>query len=106
MLASRIGPRQKNWLEATQKRINYTTEILGAMRNVKMLGLAKQMEHNIQNMREKEITVSRRYRRLHALNITLGKAQLSQGLESYANTRLKSTCQPFSLVYLFSRRMQ
>ncbi|KAK8001086.1 multidrug resistance-associated [Apiospora marii] len=71
VLASRIGPRQKNWLEATQKRINYTTEILGAMRNVKMLGLAKQMEHNIQDMREKEMTVSRRYRRLHALNITL-----------------------------------
>ncbi|KAK7953218.1 multidrug resistance-associated [Apiospora saccharicola] len=71
VLASRIGPRQKNWLEATQKRINYTTEILGAMRNVKMLGLAKQMEYNIQNMRENEMTVSRRYRRLHALNITL-----------------------------------
>ena len=76
VLASRIGPRQKNWLEATQKRINYTTEILGAMRNVKMLGLAKQMEYNIQNMREREMAVSRRYRRLHALNIGLGKAQL------------------------------
>ncbi|KAK8096968.1 P-loop containing nucleoside triphosphate hydrolase protein [Apiospora kogelbergensis] len=71
VLASRIGPRQKNWLEATQKRINYTTEILGAMRNVKMLGLAKQMEYNIQNMREREMAVSRRYRRLHALNIGL-----------------------------------
>ncbi|KAK8054682.1 hypothetical protein PG994_009749 [Apiospora phragmitis] len=71
VLASRIGPRQKNWLEATQKRINYTMEIFGAMRNVKMLGLAKQMEYNIQNMREKEMKVSRRYRRLHALNITL-----------------------------------
>ena len=73
VLASRIGPRQKNWLEATQKRINFTTEILGAMRNVKMLGLAKQMEHNIQDMREREMAVSRRYRRLHALNIGLGK---------------------------------
>ncbi|KAK6858071.1 multidrug resistance-associated protein [Apiospora arundinis] len=71
VLASRIGPRQKNWLEATQKRINFTTEILGAMRNVKMLGLAKQMEHNIQDMREREMAVSRRYRRLHALNIGL-----------------------------------
>ncbi|KAK8062961.1 P-loop containing nucleoside triphosphate hydrolase protein [Apiospora hydei] len=91
VLASRIGPRQKNWLEATQKRINYTTEILGAMRNVKMLGLAKQMEHNIQNMREKEITVSRRYRRLHALNITLvNMPSIFAGLSLFATYAIVS----------------
>ncbi len=33
-------------------------EILGSMRNVKMLGLTKQMSLNIQRMRETELSIS------------------------------------------------
>lgn len=34
------GPRQKIWLEAIQKRVGVTASMLGAIKSVKMLGLA------------------------------------------------------------------
>ncbi|KAH8664569.1 ABC transporter [Xylariales sp. PMI_506] len=70
-LARRITPRQKAWLEAIQKRINYTSEILGSMKNVKMLGLSDKMSANIQDMRDKEMDISKKYRRLQSFNVSL-----------------------------------
>jgi hypothetical protein len=80
LLAGRITLRQKVWLEAIQSRINYTSEILGSMRNVKMLGLTKQMSTNIQSMRETELSISRKYRRIQSLNTALGTPPLERDL--------------------------
>lgn len=74
LLADQVAKRQKAWLESTQRRINFTSEILGSMKNVKMLGLTSQMSHNIQQLREDEIAVSKRYRRVQACNVALGQA--------------------------------
>lgn len=72
VLAGHVTTRQKAWLEAVQRRINYTSEALGSMRNVKMLGLTGQMSANIYELRSGEIDISRRYRKVQALNISLG----------------------------------
>lgn len=56
-----------------QKRINYTSEILGSMRDIKMLGLSDKMASNITDMRENEMTISKRFRTVQSLNISLGK---------------------------------
>ena len=73
LLAGHVTTRQKVWLEAVQRRINYTSEILGSMRNVKLLGLTDQMSSNIDQLRSSEIGISKRYRKVQALNISLGQ---------------------------------
>lgn len=67
-----ITSRQRAWLEAVQKRINYTSEILGSMRSVKILGLTSQQAKAIQQFRKTEIATSKKYRKVQSLNISLG----------------------------------
>ncbi|KAI7788103.1 hypothetical protein LA080_013410 [Diaporthe eres] len=69
--AKAITSRQKTWLEAVQKRINYTSEILGSMKSVKVLGLTGQQTANIQQFRKTEIAASKKYRKVQSLNISL-----------------------------------
>lgn len=78
LLADQVAKRQKAWLESTQRRINFTSEILGSMKNVKMLGLTSQISNNIQQLREDEIDISKRYRRVQACHVALGQT-LSHG---------------------------
>lgn len=72
LAAKAITSRQRAWLEAVQKRINYTSEILGSMKSVKILGLIGQQTANIQKLRNTEITTSKKYRKVQSLNISLG----------------------------------
>lgn len=72
LAAKVITSRQRAWLEAVQKRINYTSEILGSMKNVKILGLIGQQTANIQQFRKTEIAASKKYRKVQSLNISLG----------------------------------
>lgn len=67
VLAGHITSRQGTWLAAVQRRINYTSEILGSMRSVKMLGLETQMSANIEDLRTSEIALSKKYRRAQSL---------------------------------------
>ncbi|KAG6365767.1 hypothetical protein INS49_007378 [Diaporthe citri] len=69
--AKAITSRQRAWLEAVQKRINYTSEILGSMKSVKILGLTGQQTANIQQFRKTEIAASKKYRKVQSLNISL-----------------------------------
>ncbi|KAI0124180.1 P-loop containing nucleoside triphosphate hydrolase protein [Xylariales sp. AK1849] len=71
LIAAHITSRQKAWYQAIQRRINYTSEILGGMRSAKMLGLTKQLSENIQQMRDDELGISKTYRKIQALNISL-----------------------------------
>jgi len=73
LAAKLITTRQRVWLEAVQCRINYTSEILGSMKSVKMLGLSHRLFENIRQMRTSEIAASRNYRKIQSLNISLGK---------------------------------
>lgn len=70
--AKAINSRQRTWLEAVQKRINYTSEILGSMKSVKILGLTGQQTVNIEQLRKTEIAASKKYRKVQSLNISLG----------------------------------
>ncbi|KAK5990162.1 ABC multidrug transporter B [Cladobotryum mycophilum] len=66
-----IASRQKAWLEAIQGRINFTAQILGSMKSVKMLGLSEIFRSMIQDMRGEELDLSKKYRRLSSFNICL-----------------------------------
>lgn len=78
VIAGFITSRQKAWLVTIQRRINYTSGILGSMKNVKMLGLTNQLSTNIQQLRSSELATSKRYRRVQSLNISLGKSSTTR----------------------------
>ncbi|TGJ88504.1 hypothetical protein E0Z10_g256 [Xylaria hypoxylon] len=70
-IADKVSRNQKTWLEAIQTRINFTSEILGSMKNVKMLGLTGQMFDLIQKLRDGEIAKSKKYRQVQAYYVSI-----------------------------------
>ncbi|KAI0423684.1 P-loop containing nucleoside triphosphate hydrolase protein [Xylaria sp. FL1042] len=70
-IADKVSKSQKTWLEAIQTRINFTSEILGSMKNVKMLGLTGQMFGMIQDLRGDEIAKSKKYRQVQSYYVSI-----------------------------------
>ena len=54
-MGNAVSARQESWLRATEKRINFTTSILGSIRNVKVLGLTEVMSSMIEGLRTEEL---------------------------------------------------
>lgn len=65
--------RQAMWLEAIERRISVTSQMLGSMKGVKMCGLSEVLGTRIQAMREEELHISGKFRRLLIWNMVLGK---------------------------------
>ncbi|KAK3369714.1 putative ABC transporter [Lasiosphaeria ovina] len=74
-----LSSRQSKWLDATEKRVNFTTEILGAMKNVKLLGLTEAMTAMIEASRVEELRVSKKYRRMQTLRVCIVNLPLIVG---------------------------
>ncbi|KAJ5316085.1 hypothetical protein N7476_006392 [Penicillium atrosanguineum] len=70
-MGNAVSTRQKEWLRATEKRINFTTSILGSIRNVKFLGLAEIMSSKIEALRVEELEVSKRFRRIQSIRVCM-----------------------------------
>ncbi|KAH7303548.1 P-loop containing nucleoside triphosphate hydrolase protein [Stachybotrys elegans] len=68
LLSGAIGntmyPRQTAYLQATQSRINFTSEVLRSIKSVKMLGFTERFSTLIEQRRAEEIRVGKRYRQL------------------------------------------
>jgi ATP-binding cassette, subfamily C (CFTR/MRP), member 1 len=60
-------------MEATQKRVNLTTELFGSIKAVKMLGFSKMLSRAVQVMRVAELDLSKGYRKLSVTNTCLSK---------------------------------
>ncbi|CAG8022334.1 unnamed protein product [Penicillium salamii] len=78
-MGSAISVRQKHWLGATEKRINFTTSILGSIRNVKVLGLTRTMSSMIEGLRTEELETSKKFRRLQSLRICMVNSPIIVG---------------------------
>lgn len=68
-----VVARQQLWLEAIEKRVSVTSQMLGAMKGVKMCGLTDVLRTRIQSMRDNELRISGKFRRLLIWNMGLGK---------------------------------
>ncbi|KAF4996188.1 hypothetical protein FGRMN_4636 [Fusarium graminum] len=66
-----VMARQAAWLEAIEKRITVTSQMLGSMKGVKMCGLSKVLGTRIQAMRNEELRISGSFRRLLIWNMVL-----------------------------------
>ncbi|RDL38704.1 uncharacterized protein BP5553_03044 [Venustampulla echinocandica] len=70
-LASTAGNRQKAWMEAIERRISATANMLSSMKSVKMLGLSEPLRAVIMNLRREEIKSATRFRALQIILFTL-----------------------------------
>lgn len=77
-----VMARQAMWLDAIEKRIAVTSEMLGAMKGVKMCGLTDVLGAHIQAMREAELRISGKFRRLLIWNMGLGEHSTTDGQTS------------------------
>ncbi|KAI3557746.1 ABC transporter [Colletotrichum abscissum] len=68
-----IPPRQRRWMQAIQKRVGITTEIIGSIKGVKMSGLTSTVQDQIQGLRDFELDESKRFRRVQILNVLIGQ---------------------------------
>ncbi|KAF4972333.1 hypothetical protein FZEAL_9615 [Fusarium zealandicum] len=66
-----VMARQAMWLEAIEKRIAVTSQMLGSMKGVKMCGLTDVLGTRVQAMRMEEIRISGKFRRLLIWNMGL-----------------------------------
>ncbi|QPC67918.1 hypothetical protein HYE67_010149 [Fusarium culmorum] len=66
-----VMARQAMWLEAIERRISVTSQMLGSMKGVKMCGLSEVLGTRIQAMREEELHISGKFRRLLIWNMVL-----------------------------------
>ncbi len=80
-IAARIGklvpPRQRRWMAAIQKRVGITSDIVGAMKGVKVAGLSEKVDKQIEDLRSYELDRSVQFRRMQISTQLLGKS--SQG---------------------------
>ncbi|KAM0548793.1 hypothetical protein ACHAPJ_009790 [Fusarium lateritium] len=66
-----VMARQAMWLEAIERRISVTSQMLGSMKGVKMCGLSEVLGTRIQAMRMEELRISGKFRRLLIWNMVL-----------------------------------
>ncbi|OQE74121.1 hypothetical protein PENNAL_c0084G03585 [Penicillium nalgiovense] len=71
LISSLAGPRQKVWLEAIEKRVDMTAQVLGSMKGVRMAGLTDKIYNTVQSMRTHEVRMSIRFRRLLILVVAV-----------------------------------
>ncbi|KAK1672356.1 P-loop containing nucleoside triphosphate hydrolase protein [Colletotrichum godetiae] len=68
-----IPPRQRRWMQAIQKRVGITTEIIGSVKGVKMSGLTSTVQDQVQGLRDFELDESKKFRRVQILNVLIGQ---------------------------------
>ncbi|KAM0263319.1 hypothetical protein ACHAPA_008810 [Fusarium lateritium] len=74
-----VMARQAIWLEAIERRISVTSQMLGSMKGVKMCGLSSVLGTRIQAMREEELHISGKFRRLLIWNMVLAQSEGGKG---------------------------
>ncbi|KAH9220185.1 hypothetical protein DL95DRAFT_433377 [Leptodontidium sp. 2 PMI_412] len=76
LLAKVTGPRQKAWMEKTQKRVGLTSNIIGQMKHLKISGLVGPVEELIQQMRVDELKTGARFRMVIIWSVIIGYSPL------------------------------
>ncbi|KAF5590002.1 multidrug resistance [Fusarium subglutinans] len=66
-----VMARQAAWLEAIEKRISVTSQMLGSIKGVKMCGLTDVLSTRIHALRNDELRISGKFRRLLIWNMVL-----------------------------------
>ncbi|THC98398.1 hypothetical protein EYZ11_002117 [Aspergillus tanneri] len=79
VVASTMGSRQRRWLEAIQKRVQVTSEMLRNMKEIRLSGLQHPMAQKLQRLRSGEISESRPFKKALVLIVTLSFTTAASG---------------------------
>lgn len=63
-LSKFMGPTKGIWNAAVQKRVGVTSSALGNMKGLKLMGMTDIVSSDIQNLRVKELDLSKKFRKL------------------------------------------
>ncbi|RAK71485.1 P-loop containing nucleoside triphosphate hydrolase protein [Aspergillus fijiensis CBS 313.89] len=77
LISALAGPRQEVWLQAIEKRVDITAQVLGSMKGVRTAGLTDKIYNIVQNMRSDEVKLSERFRRLLILVVGVAYSNVS-----------------------------
>ncbi|KAL7937120.1 P-loop containing nucleoside triphosphate hydrolase protein [Trichoderma chlorosporum] len=69
--------RQTLYQKATQARINFTSEVLGSIKAVKMLGYTERFTDLLEDKRDQDLSVGKYYRQMIVWANTVGNANVS-----------------------------
>ncbi|RFU76786.1 multidrug resistance-related [Trichoderma arundinaceum] len=69
--------RQTVYQKATQDRINFTSEVLGSVKSVKMLGYTERFTDLLEEKRDQDLNVGKHYREMIVWVNTVGNANVS-----------------------------
>ncbi|KAL7790898.1 P-loop containing nucleoside triphosphate hydrolase protein [Trichoderma ceciliae] len=69
--------RQTVYQKATQDRINFTSEVLGSIKAVKMLGYTERFTNLLEEKRDQDLSVGKHYREMIVWANTVGNANIS-----------------------------
>jgi ATP-binding cassette, subfamily C (CFTR/MRP), member 1 len=71
-LGKMVPPRQRRWMAAVQRRVGITTDIIGAMKGVKVAGLSEKVDSQVQGLRDYELDRSVSFRKMQISTQLLG----------------------------------
>ncbi|KAM7197970.1 P-loop containing nucleoside triphosphate hydrolase protein [Naviculisporaceae sp. PSN 640] len=69
--------RQKQWMDRIQTRVAETAKMLGSLKQLKISGLAGPVEDSVQELRDDELKVASKFRRLYVSNMAFGFATMA-----------------------------
>jgi len=72
-LGKLMPPRQRQWMQAIQKRVGITSDMLSTMKAIKMTALSDIIGEQIQGQRDFELSESMRLRRISIWNAMMSK---------------------------------
>lgn len=72
-----IGPRQKLWINAIQRRVGLTSSMLSSMKSVKMLGYSNILFNILQTKRVEELDISKNFRLMSVWRMIICKCNFS-----------------------------
>ncbi|KAK7966405.1 P-loop containing nucleoside triphosphate hydrolase protein [Apiospora aurea] len=70
LAAAKLGDHQGAWFQAVENRIKLTSQSLGSLHSVKLLGLSRHMEEAISTKRKDELRVSQKFRFVNCVAMT------------------------------------
>lgn len=76
LIGKLMGPRQRTWMEAIERRVSVTSNAIAKMKSMKMAGIVLQVQENIQKLRLQELEVGGKWRMLLAAAATISQVPM------------------------------
>jgi len=80
-----VPPRQRRWMAAIQKRVGITSDVISAMKGIKVAGLSERVDEQVQGLRKYELDRSVQFRKMQITTQLLGEQILTNGIVGGAN---------------------